>query len=56
MDSYRYDNHTVLIFGKDKHKTVGQEIKKYADKIGADGYSQNAVEAVKLAKRLLNIA
>lgn len=27
---------------------------KYADKIGADGYSQNAVEAVKLAKRLLN--
>jgi corrinoid protein of di/trimethylamine methyltransferase len=29
---------------------------KYADRIGADGYSQNAVEAVKLAKRLLNIA
>ena len=29
---------------------------KYADKIGADVYSQNAVEAVKLAKRLLNIA
>ncbi len=29
---------------------------KYADKIGADGYSQNAVEAVKLAKRLLDIA
>ncbi|MGN1164937.1 MAG: corrinoid protein [Lachnospiraceae bacterium] len=29
---------------------------RYADKIGADGYSQNAVEAVKLAKRLLNIA
>ncbi len=28
---------------------------KFADKIGADGYSQNAVEAVKLAKRLLNI-
>lgn len=28
---------------------------KYADRIGADGYSQNAVEAVKLAKRLLNI-
>ena len=28
---------------------------KYADKIGGDGYSQNAVEAVKLAKRLLNI-
>ena len=26
---------------------------KYADRIGADGYSQNAVEAVKLAKRLL---
>jgi len=29
---------------------------KYADKIGADGYSQNAVEVVKLAKRLLNTA
>lgn len=29
---------------------------KYADKIGADGYSQNAVEAVKLAKKLLDIA
>lgn len=29
---------------------------KYADKIGADGYSQNAVEAVKLAKRLLQSA
>lgn len=29
---------------------------RFADKIGADGYSQNAVEAVKLAKRLLNLA
>lgn len=29
---------------------------KYADEIGADGYSANAVEAVKLAKRLLDIA
>jgi corrinoid protein of di/trimethylamine methyltransferase len=29
--------------------------KKYADRIGADGYSSNAVEAVKLAKKLLNI-
>ena len=29
---------------------------KFADMIGADGYSQNAVEAVKLAKRLLDIA
>ena len=29
---------------------------KFADKIGADGYSQNAVEAVKLAKRIINIA
>lgn len=28
----------------------------FADRIGADGYSQNAVEAVKLAKRLLKIA
>ncbi len=30
--------------------------KKFADIIGADGYSANAVEAVKLAKNLLNIA
>lgn len=30
--------------------------KKYADEIGADGYSVNAVEAVKLAKELLGIA
>lgn len=28
---------------------------KFADQIGADGYSVNAVEAVKLAKRLLNL-
>lgn len=28
---------------------------KYADEIGADGYSVNAVEAVKLAKRLMGI-
>lgn len=30
--------------------------KKYADEIGADGYSVNAVEAVRVAKELLNIA
>lgn len=30
--------------------------KKFSDKIGADGYSANAVEAVKLAKTLLDIA
>lgn len=30
--------------------------KKFADTIGADGYSPNAVEAVKLVKNLLNIA
>ncbi len=30
--------------------------KKFADIIGADGYSANAVEAVKLAKKLLDIA
>ncbi|MDY4128329.1 corrinoid protein [Peptostreptococcus porci] len=29
---------------------------KFADEIGADGYSSNAVEAVKLAKRLVGIA
>jgi corrinoid protein of di/trimethylamine methyltransferase len=28
----------------------------FADRIGADGYSDSAVEAVKLAKRLVNIA
>ncbi len=30
--------------------------KKFADNIGADGYSSNAVEAVNLLKNLLNIA
>lgn len=29
---------------------------KFADTIGADGYTSNAVEAVKLAKKMLNIA
>jgi 5-methyltetrahydrofolate--homocysteine methyltransferase len=28
---------------------------EYADEIGADGYSKDAAEAVKLAKRILNI-
>ncbi len=44
---------------RDKIKVMiggGPISQKYADKIGADGYSQNAVEAVKLAKRLLKIA
>lgn len=36
-DSYRYDNHTVLI---SKDKTVGQEIKKYADKVMVVYYGQ----------------
>lgn len=43
------DNVKVLIGG-------GPISQKYSDIIGADGYSTNAVEAVKLAKRLLNIA
>lgn len=33
----------------------GPVSKKYADLIGADGYSANAVEAVKLAKKLLDV-
>lgn len=44
---------------RDKVKVMiggGPISQKYADKIGADGYSHNAVEAVKLAKKLLNIA
>lgn len=44
---------------RDKVKVMiggGPISQKYADKIGADGYSQNAVEAVKLAKRLLKTA
>lgn len=44
---------------RDKVKVMiggGPVSQKYADKIGADGYSRNAVEAVKLAKSLLNIA
>ncbi len=40
MESNRYENHTVLIFGKEKHKTVGQEIKKYADRVMIVYYGQ----------------
>lgn len=40
MESDRYDNHTVLVFGKGKHKTVGQEVKKYADKVMIVYYGQ----------------
>lgn len=40
------DNVKVMIGG-------GPISQKYADEIGADGYSVNAVEAVKLAQRLL---
>lgn len=43
------ENVKVLIGG-------GPISQKYSDIIGADGYSTNAVGAVKLAKRLLNIA
>ncbi len=32
MENYRYDNHTVLIFGKDSHKKVGEEIRRYGKK------------------------
>ena len=41
------DDFKVLIGG-------GAVNEKFAEDIGADGYSENAVEAVKLAKRLLN--
>nr|WP_312579272.1 corrinoid protein [Sedimentibacter sp.] len=44
---------------RDKVKVIiggGPISQKYADRIGADGYSSNAVEAVKLAKKLLSIA
>lgn len=42
------DNFKVIIGGS----PISQ---KFADEIGADGYSVNAVEAVKLAKKLLNM-
>jgi len=44
---------------RDEVKVVvggGPISKKFADTIGADGYSKNAVEAVKLVKRLLQVA
>ncbi|KMT21030.1 corrinoid protein [Clostridium cylindrosporum] len=44
---------------RDEVKVViggGPISKKFSDQIGADGYSANAVEAVKLVKRLLEIA
>lgn len=43
---------------RDKVKVMvggGPLSQSYADKIGADGYSQNAMEAVRLAKKLLDI-
>lgn len=43
------DNVKVIIGG-------GPISKKFADQIGADGYSSNAVEAVKLIKKLLEVA
>lgn len=43
------ENVKVLIGG-------GPISKKFADKIGADAYSSNAVEAVKVAKELLKVA
>lgn len=33
MLNYEYQNRTALIFGKDTHKTVGERIKPYADKV-----------------------
>lgn len=44
---------------RDNVKVIGRGksvSKKYANDIGADGYSVNAVEAVRVAKELLNIA
>lgn len=44
---------------RDKVKILiggGPISQKFADKIGADGYSVNAVEAVRLAKTMLNVA
>ncbi len=43
---------------RDKVKVLiggGPISQKYCDQIGADGYSENAVEAVKLAKRVLDL-
>ena len=52
-----------IVIEKLKEKGIRDKVKvmiggspisqKFADEIGADGYSVNAVEAVKLAKRLL---
>jgi len=42
---------------RDKFKVIvggGPISQSFADKIGADGYSVNAAEAVRLVKRLLN--
>lgn len=40
MESYKYDNHTALIFGKNKHKEVGEEIRKYGSKVMIVFYGQ----------------
>lgn len=44
---------------RDEMKVIvggGPISQRYADQIGADGYSENAIEAVKLSKKLLEIA
>lgn len=40
MDSFRYDNHTVLVFGKGKHREVGKEVKKFGNKAMIVFYGQ----------------
>lgn len=40
MESYRYDNHTVLIFGKDSHRKTGEEVRKFGKKAMIVFYGQ----------------
>ena len=50
-----------MLFRSEKHVDakiiVGGAVitQEYADEIGADGYSKDAADAVKLTKRILNI-
>lgn len=46
MNSYRYDNHTVLVFGKGSHKRVGEEIRKFGSKVMIVFYGQPYEKAI----------
>ncbi|MFR3250365.1 MAG: cobalamin-dependent protein, partial [Eisenbergiella sp.] len=61
MTTTMQEMRNVIAYAKEKGVTakimIGGAVitQEYADEIGADGYSRDAAEAVRLAKRLLQI-